>query len=66
MVGWWVGGLVGYAGENGCNLADSVYECSIHFTMRQAIYNSQCFEWDDGNSEKNWLLHEVTDGECEQ
>jgi len=34
--------------------------------MRQAIYNSQGFEWDDGNSEKNWLLHEVTDGECEQ
>jgi hypothetical protein len=34
--------------------------------MKQAIYNSQGFEWDDGNSEKNWLLHEVMDGECEE
>jgi hypothetical protein len=34
--------------------------------MKQAIYNSQGFEWDDGNSEKNWPLHEVADGECEE
>jgi uncharacterized DUF497 family protein len=28
----------------------------------------QClgFEWDEGNSEKNWLLHRVTRGEAEQ
>lgn len=24
------------------------------------------FEWDDGNSGKNWDRHQVTDGECEQ
>lgn len=24
------------------------------------------FEWDDGNSNKNWHLHRVTDGECEE
>ena len=34
--------------------------------MKQVIYNSQGFEWDDDNSEKNWLLHEVSDGECEE
>lgn len=34
--------------------------------MKHVIHNSQGFEWGDGNSEKNWLLHEVTDGECEE
>lgn len=24
------------------------------------------FEWDEGNSNKNWLGHRITDGECEQ
>ena len=24
------------------------------------------FEWDDGNSGKNWEKHRVSDGECEQ
>ena len=24
------------------------------------------FEWDDGNSGKNWDKHRVSDGECEQ
>ena len=28
----------------------------------------QCegFEWDEGNSTKNWKKHRVSDGECEQ
>ncbi|NOQ63426.1 MAG: BrnT family toxin [Methyloprofundus sp.] len=28
----------------------------------------QCvgFQWDDGNSDKNWILHQVTRSECEQ
>ena len=28
----------------------------------------QCagFDWDDGNSGKNWEKHQVSDGECEQ
>jgi hypothetical protein len=29
------------------------------------IENCKGFEWDDGNSNKNWHLHGVTDGECE-
>ncbi len=24
------------------------------------------FDWDDGNSSKNWERHQVSDGECEQ
>ncbi len=34
--------------------------------INEAIYNCNGFDWDDGNSEKNWFLHQVTDGECEQ
>lgn len=29
------------------------------------IENCKGFEWDDANSNKNWYLHGVTDGECE-
>jgi uncharacterized DUF497 family protein len=34
--------------------------------MKKAIYNCEGFEWDEGNLDKNWYLHQVTDGECEQ
>ena len=34
--------------------------------MKKAIYNCEGFEWDEGNIDKNWHLHQVTDGECEQ
>ena len=30
------------------------------------LENCEGFEWDDGNSNKNWHLHRVTDGECEE
>ncbi len=33
--------------------------------MKTAIENCEGFEWDEGNSNKNWHLHAVTDGECE-
>ncbi len=28
----------------------------------------QCisFDWDDGNQKKNWILHQVSQSECEQ
>ncbi len=29
------------------------------------LENLEGFEWDEGNSNKNWHLHNVTDGECE-
>ncbi len=33
--------------------------------MKASIENSEGFAWDEGNSDKNWHLHEVTNGECE-
>ena len=33
--------------------------------MNARIENCEGFDWDDGNSHKNWHRHEVTDGECE-
>ncbi len=33
--------------------------------MKAGIENCEGFEWDEGNSNKNWHLHGVTDGEGE-
>jgi len=33
--------------------------------VKEVISNCKGFEWDEGNSNKNWHLHRVTDGECE-
>ena len=33
--------------------------------MKAKVENCEGFEWDEGNSNKNWHLHSVTDGECE-
>jgi uncharacterized protein len=33
--------------------------------MNASLENCEGFDWDEGNSNKNWHLHEVTDGECE-
>lgn len=30
------------------------------------LYYCDGFEWDEGNSNKNWFLHQVTDAECEE
>jgi uncharacterized DUF497 family protein len=36
--------------------------------MSSADLLTECkgFDWDEGNLEKNWIHHEVTDAECEQ
>ncbi len=34
--------------------------------MNKLILNCEGFEWDEGNAEKNWILHRVTRNECEQ
>jgi len=34
--------------------------------MKRFIENINGFEWDEGNSLKNWLKHQVSRGECEQ
>ena len=33
--------------------------------MKSIVENCEGFEWDEGNSNKNFYLHSVTDGECE-
>jgi len=34
--------------------------------MKEFFSNCTGFNWDDGNSEKNWILHQVSKNECEQ
>lgn len=34
--------------------------------MKKAVPNCIGFVWDEGNADKNWHLHEVSNGECEQ
>jgi len=34
--------------------------------MNHEILSCIGFQWDKGNSEKNWLSHQVTKSECEQ
>jgi len=33
---------------------------------KHEILNCVGFQWDDGNSEKNWITHQVVKSECEQ
>ncbi|MEX0982904.1 MAG: BrnT family toxin [Bacteroidales bacterium] len=34
--------------------------------MSDIFTNCIGFDWDEGNSEKNWILHHVSRNECEQ
>jgi uncharacterized DUF497 family protein len=34
--------------------------------MASILEECEGFDWDDGNSKKNWYLHGVTDEECEE
>jgi uncharacterized protein len=34
--------------------------------MKLLLESVEGFEWNDGNSNKNWHLHTVTDSECEE
>lgn len=34
--------------------------------MKNIISNCKGFQWDEGNLDKNWYLHHVTNGECEE
>ena len=34
--------------------------------FKQLLLESTGFEWDDGNKDKNWIQHNVTNSECEQ
>ncbi|HHY56712.1 MAG TPA: BrnT family toxin [Chloroflexi bacterium] len=34
--------------------------------MKPVVSSCTGFQWDEGNSDKNWYLHQVTNGECEE
>jgi hypothetical protein len=34
--------------------------------MKDLIFKCKGFQWDEGNWDKNWYLHQVTNGECEE
>ncbi len=34
--------------------------------MKDIIAKCKGFQWDEGNLDKNWYLHQVTNGECEE
>ncbi len=34
--------------------------------MSEVVDNAVSFQWDGGNSEKNWIKHGITQTECEQ
>lgn len=34
--------------------------------MDAVVANCEGFQWDEGNSDKNWYLHQVSNGECEE
>lgn len=34
--------------------------------MKHILASCKGFQWDDGNLDKNWYLHQVTNGECEE
>ena len=35
-------------------------------TSIKQLYNCTGFDWDEGNTSKNWLKHKITPSECEQ
>ena len=43
-----------------------MYIFAIYIQMKELVNNCTGFDWDEGNSEKNWILHQVKRNECEQ
>ena len=43
-----------------------MYMSEIYKSMNKLLFNCEGFDWDKGNSEKNWIRHQVTRSECEQ
>lgn len=33
---------------------------------KNVVADCKGFQWDEGNLDKNWYLHQVTNGECEE
>ena len=38
----------------------------IYKHMKDLLISCEGFDWDEGNSEKNWIRHQVARSECEQ
>jgi len=38
----------------------------MHGKIQNILSNCAGFDWDEGNSKKNWIKHKVTPAECEQ
>ena len=34
--------------------------------MKNILANCKGFQWDEGNRDKNWYLHQVSNSECEE
>jgi uncharacterized DUF497 family protein len=34
--------------------------------MNETVDKAVAFQWDEGNSDKNWIKHGITQAECEQ
>lgn len=34
--------------------------------MKNIVTDCKGFQWDEGNLDENWYLHQVTNGECEE
>lgn len=47
-----------------CTLNEVKYIFAIY--MNKILFNCDGFEWDEGNSEKSRIRHNVMQGECEQ
>ena len=43
-----------------------MYICEIYFFMMKIVPDPICFEWDEGNSNKNLKKHTVTNQEAEE
>ena len=43
-----------------------MYMSEIYKSMNELLFNCEGFDWDEGNSEKNWIRHHVARSECEQ
>lgn len=38
----------------------------VAFDMDTLLLNCAGFDWDDGNTDKNWVQHRVSNSECEE
>ena len=47
-------------------ILETMHIMVIYKSMASIVDDCEGFDWDSGNSNKNWLTHRVTDAECEE